>query len=75
MQSWLAIALEPSVRLRALKVAVVVGLILAVINHGDNLLAGTMTATAWIKVFLTFLVPYCVSTYASVEAIRHHRKN
>jgi hypothetical protein len=75
MESWLAIALDPSVRLRALKVAIVVGLILAVINHGDNLLAGTMTATAWIKVFLTFVVPYCVSTYASVEAIRHHRKN
>ena len=74
MKGWLAIALEPSVRLRAFKVAAVVGLILAVINHGDNLVAGTMTVDAWIKVFLTFIVPYCVSTYASVEAIRH-RKN
>jgi hypothetical protein len=64
-----------SVRKRALKVALLVGSILAVINHGDIVLAGTATATVWIKICLTFLVPYCVATFASVQAIRQQRVN
>jgi hypothetical protein len=71
MRAWLAVALEESVRKRAVKMMVVVGSILAAINHGDALLAGSMAATEWMKVALTFVVPYCVSTVASVQAIRH----
>ena len=73
MSSWLAIAFEASVVRRALKMMAVVGCILALINHGDALLMGAMTATAWLKVALTFAVPYCVSTISSVQAIRHQR--
>lgn len=71
MKSWLAIALEESVRRRAFKVAVIVGSILALINHGDAMVAGMVTLTIAIKIALTFLVPYCVFTYSSVQAIRH----
>ncbi len=70
MRAWLTVAFEASVRKRALKVAFIVGSILAVINHGDALLSGEATAAVWIKIVLTFLVPYCVATYASVQAIR-----
>jgi hypothetical protein len=70
MNEWLAIALEGTVVRRALKMMAVVGCVLAVINHGDTLLAGAMTATAWLKVALTFAVPYCVSTISSVQALR-----
>ena len=70
MRAWLAIAFQESVYKRALKMTVVVGLILAFINHGDSLISGGMTTAEWIKVALTFLVPYCVSTFASVQAIR-----
>ena len=70
MRAWLAVALEASVRKRALKVALIVGSILAVVNHGDVVLSGQATATVWIKIALTFLVPYCVATFASVQAIR-----
>jgi hypothetical protein len=70
MKAWLAIALQESVYRRALKVMLVVGSILALINHGEALLVGTVTLKAWIQIGLTFLVPYCVSTYASVQAIR-----
>ena len=70
MRAWLAIAFEASVRKRALKVAMLVGSILAVINHGDALLSGDASATVWIKIVLTFVVPYCVATFASVQAIR-----
>lgn len=71
MRAWLAIALQRSVTTRALKVALLVGCILALINHGDRLLSGEVTPTEWLKIGLTFLVPYCVSTFASVQAIRH----
>lgn len=65
-----AIALSRSVVLRAAKIAGVVGLVLAVLNHGDSLVAGTADGTTWLKIVLTFLVPYCVSTYSSVLAVR-----
>jgi hypothetical protein len=70
MRAWLAIALQRSVVQRAIKMAVVVGSILTVINHWDSLLAGHFTANIWAQIGLTYLVPYCVSTFASVEAIR-----
>ena len=52
---------------RAFKVALVVGCILATINHGDAFLANTMTTSSWLKVLLTFCVPYCVSWYSAVK--------
>jgi hypothetical protein len=70
MKGWLEVAFEASVVWRALKMMAVVGCVLAVINHGDTVLAGAMTATAWLKVALTFAVPYCVSTISSVQALR-----
>ena len=54
--------------LRALKIALVVGTILATINHGDAIVEATMTTTAWVKVLLTFCVPYGVSWYSAVQA-------
>ena len=73
MGNWLTVAFEGSVVRRALKMMAVVGCVLAAINHGDTLLAGAMTGSAWLKVALTFAVPYCVSTISSVQAIRHGR--
>jgi len=70
MREWLAIAFAPAVRGRAFKVALLVGSILAVINHGEVMLAGQATLGVWVKIVLTFLVPYCVATFASVQAIR-----
>ncbi len=65
---WLAT--RPSVVKRAAKIAAVVGILLAVINHGDTILAGQLQLTDLIKIVLTFGVPYCVSTFSSVLAIR-----
>mgnify|MGYP003679701454 CR=1 FL=1 len=64
------IALSRAVVKRAARVAFVVGLVLAVINHGDTILSGTSDfGTVW-RVLLTFCVPYSVSTYSSVLAVR-----
>jgi hypothetical protein len=72
MKNWLQLALHGAVCRRAFKVALLVGCILAVINHGDALLSGTATTSTWLKIGLTFLVPYCVSTFATVQTMRQH---
>ncbi len=56
--------------LRAIKFASVVGIILAAINHGDHIINGNMTLINWIKIAITFCVPFCVSTFSSVLAIK-----
>jgi hypothetical protein len=50
--------------------ALVVGSVLAAINHGDTILSRSLTATHLWKIGLTYLVPYTVSTLSSVGAIR-----
>ena len=67
------IVTRSDVILRALKMAFIVGIVLAIINHGDHILLGTMTVTNWIKVLITFCVPFCVSTISSVLAIRREQ--
>jgi len=64
------IATQRSVVIRAARIATIVGLILAVINHGDTLVSGDATASTWFKIVLTFLVPFGVSTFSSVLAVR-----
>ncbi len=66
------IALRRSVVLRATRVGLVVGLLLVAINQGDVLLAGALDARTLLKVLLTPVVPYLVSTFSSVAAIREH---
>ncbi len=70
MNDWLKLAWQPIVRARAIKVALLVGCILAAINYSDKVLAGTFEARDLIKIAMTFLVPYCVSTYSAVSAIQ-----
>ena len=53
---------------RACKYAVVVGAVLITINHGDALLAGDVDGRRLLKIGLTVLVPYAVSTLSSVGA-------
>ncbi|MBK9388236.1 MAG: nitrate/nitrite transporter NrtS [Planctomycetes bacterium] len=68
--SWLEVARRRDVVRRALRVAVVVGTLLCLINHGDRLLAGSLGGRELLKIALSYLVPYAVSTYAAVGAIR-----
>jgi len=69
MNDWLSIALRRDVLARGVRVGAIVGTILVLINQGDAILdQGVAVALNW-KTLLTFLVPYCVSTYAGVSAI------
>jgi hypothetical protein len=42
------------------------------INHGDILLYGDIEVHHLLKIVLTYLVPYLVSTYSSVESKLNH---
>ena len=64
------IAFRKDFFLRAFKVALIIGIVLAIINHGDHVYLGTMTITNWTKILITFCVPLCVSTVSSVLAIK-----
>lgn len=74
MNEWLHIAMRRDVVVRGLKVGIIVGTILTAINHGDVILDGQVASSAYWKIPLTYLVPYCVSTYAGVEAILKQKK-
>ena len=67
---WTQLALRWDIVVRGVKVGLVVGTILAVINHGDRLLAGDVDTDMLFKIILTYLVPYSVSTWASVQTAR-----
>jgi len=68
VQEWLTVACERGIVLRACKYAFVVGAVLITINHGDALLAGELDLRRLLKMGLTVLVPYVVSTLSSVGA-------
>ncbi len=64
--------IDKTMWLRALKVSLLVGTALNLINSGDSLLAGRLPPNPW-KIPLTYLVPIAVSLYSSA-AERRKRK-
>ncbi len=65
----LDLALRKDVISRSVRVALVVGSVLILINYADKILARMMAPSDFVKVVLTYFVPYFVSTYASVSAL------
>lgn len=59
---------------RALRVGLIVGTILAFINHGDKILTMTLLTGDIYRIIFTYLVPYIVSSWSSVMAIRAHKQ-
>ena len=68
---FLRLAGRSDVVVRALRTALLVGAILIAINHGDALMRGDVDAGRGIRMALTAVVPYLVSTFSSVGALRH----
>ena len=58
-------AISGGVPRRSLVAAIVVGTILNLINQGDALFGGK--PPDWIKLLLTYVVPYFVTTYGAVS--------
>lgn len=68
-EGFFTLAFSRPVVISAIKVALIVGTILAFINHGNKILSLTITSQDLIKIILTYLVPYSVSTWSAVRAI------
>lgn len=68
--AWYQHAFASPLVVRSLKTSLVVGSILNLINQG-NVLFGDATLV-WGSLLLTYLVPYCVSTYSGTISAIHH---
>jgi len=68
-QGLFSLALSLDVATRTIKITLVVGTVLAFINHGDKILTMTLTGKSIFQIVLTYLVPYSVSTWSSVRAM------
>lgn len=62
--------LYPPVFRRSLTISVIVGSLLTFINQGDILIRGSITALVVLKICLTYIVPFCVSTVSALAANR-----
>ena len=68
MSEFLKYCIRRSTVFRALKVGLVITPILTVINHFREIAALEMGLGFWLQMAMTFVVPYCVSTYSSAMA-------
>ena len=71
MQLFLKYATERVCVTRSLKIALIVGTVLAFINHYESILSGTVNATAFLQIIITYAVPYTVATFGSAMQARH----
>jgi hypothetical protein len=55
---------------KTIGIAVLVGTVLFAINQLDVVLRGAATSVVWLKVALTYLVPFCVSNTGVLIASR-----
>lgn len=70
MREWLRLAADPTVVRRGLAFSAVVGTVLVAVNHGDALTKGDISVMRAVKIVVTMLVPYCVSTISSIGAMQ-----
>ncbi|MGE0139350.1 MAG: nitrate/nitrite transporter NrtS [Ilumatobacteraceae bacterium] len=52
------------------RVALVVGTILSVVNQGSVIVAGDATAASWVRVGVNYLVPFLVSSIGYLAPFR-----
>ncbi|GEA06996.1 hypothetical protein KUL42_17570 [Alteromonas sp. KUL42] len=64
--SWVDFAFRRELIKRSFTVALIVGSILNIINQFDGLFFGA--TITWSKLFLTYCVPYCVTTYSGASS-------
>lgn len=69
-RSIISYCLERATLLFALKLAFVVGTILALINHGEAIFTGHLTFDQLIPMLITYCVPFSVSMYSQVQGKR-----
>lgn len=66
----LAYCLERDTLVHSARTALLVGTILALINHGADMLSGQLSARWIVPMLITYLVPFSVATYGQVHGKR-----
>ncbi|MDX8411530.1 MAG: nitrate/nitrite transporter NrtS [Mariprofundaceae bacterium] len=74
MKERLLIACHPDTIKVAFRTALIVGPLLVLINYGDTFMAQEVSSGDWIKIALTMLVPYLVSTASCVGIVHRSRR-
>jgi hypothetical protein len=77
MKRFITAATEKSTIVTSTRVALFVGSVLAAINYGDRIfLHENMGTLDWVKLAVTYCVPYCVATYGAARyAMKHNKDN
>ena len=70
----LPIFFSKTVALHAFIVSMIVGIILAFINHGNLIFSGNITMECWVKMIVTCFVPYTVSSVTATLNILENKK-
>lgn len=65
MRALFQVACSARIVKSAMRIALVVGTILNLVNQGGAILAGS--GISWSHVALNFLVPYCVASYSAAK--------
>jgi hypothetical protein len=60
----------PATLRKTLKIALIVGTLLSLINQGSVIFGGDATTTTWLRVGLNYVVPFCVSSLGFLSATR-----
>jgi len=72
--SFFELASSRKIILPSLKVALIVGTLLVLINHANAILEMGLNGERVFQIILTYCIPYCVSTYSAVKAIQQSGK-
>lgn len=73
MKDLLCLASSPHIVRSSLKLALVVGTVLNLINQGGALISAE--GISWFHFVLNYLVPYCVASYSAARNEWHRRQN
>ena len=66
----IAYCLERATLFFSIKMALVVGTLLAVINHGQTIVTGHFTSDRLLPLLLTYCVPFSVAMYSQIQGKR-----
>ncbi len=70
MNKFTKLAFHRSTINKAIMISLSVGTMLNLINQGDYILQMQWEKISVFKAFLTYLTPFCVSTYSTATALR-----
>ena len=74
MKEFFDAAFEKRIVTTSAKVALFVGTVLGLINYGDRIFVhGDMRPADWVKLAVTYCVPYCVATYGAAKYAMRER--